>query len=64
MDKKAIPFDKLRFYYGIPHSHTSLSTGKSNPYESLEHARSNGLDFLIITDHNKYLSETIKEKNK
>ncbi|EDS81165.1 CehA/McbA family metallohydrolase [Clostridium perfringens] len=64
MDKKSIPFDKLKFYYGIPHSHTSLSTGKSSPYESLEHARSNGLDFLIITDHNKYLSETIKEKNK
>ena len=57
MDKKSIPFDKLKFYYGIPHSHTSLSTGKSSPYESLEHARSNGLDFLIITDHNKYLSE-------
>lgn len=64
MDKKSIPFDKLKFYYGIPHSHTSLSTGRSTPYESLEHAYSNGLDFLIITDHNRYLSETIKEKNR
>lgn len=64
MDKKNISFDKLRFYYGIPHSHTSLSTGKSTPIEALEHARSRGLDFLIITDHNKYLSENITEKNK
>lgn len=64
MEKKDLSFDKLKFYYGIPHSHTSLSTGKSTPYQSLEHARSKGLDFLIITDHNKYLSETIKEKNK
>ncbi|ELC8441533.1 CehA/McbA family metallohydrolase [Clostridium perfringens] len=64
MDKKNISFDKLRFYYGIPHSHTSLSTGKSTPTEALEHARSRGLDFLIITDHNKYLSENITEKNK
>lgn len=64
MEKKDLSFDKLKFYYGIPHSHTSLSTGKSTPYQSLEHARSKGLDFLIITDHNKYLSENIKEKNK
>lgn len=64
MEKKNISFDKLRFYYGIPHSHTSLSTGKSSPMEALEHARNRGLDFLIITDHNKYLSENINDKNK
>lgn len=64
MDKKNLSFDKLKFYYGIPHAHTSLSTGKSSPIEALEYARNKGLDFLILTDHNKYLSENMKEKNK
>ncbi len=64
MDKKNLSFDKLKFYYGIPHAHTSLSTGKSSPMEALEYARNKGLDFLILTDHNKYLSENIRDKNK
>lgn len=54
----------LSFIMEFPIPIHPYQQGKSSPYESLEHARSNGLDFLIITDHNKYLSETIKEKNK
>lgn len=59
--------DKLKeykFLVGIPHCHSSNSTGKGTPYEAFQYARSNGLDFLIITDHNKYLNDNIDSKNK
>ncbi|ERI91475.1 hypothetical protein HMPREF1982_03197 [Clostridiales bacterium oral taxon 876 str. F0540] len=39
------------FYYGIPHSHTSYSDGFGTPTEAYEKAKNNGLDFLIVTDH-------------
>jgi hypothetical protein len=39
------------FYYGIPHSHTSYSDGTGTPAEAYESARAEGLNFLIITDH-------------
>ncbi len=39
------------FSYGIPHSHTSYSDGTGTPTEAYEKARDNGLNFLIITDH-------------
>jgi predicted metal-dependent phosphoesterase TrpH len=41
----------LNFYLGSPHSHTSYSDGYGTPTEAYEKARSNGLDFLIVTDH-------------
>ena len=52
-----------RFYYGIPHCHTSFSTGRGTPLEDLDYGRKNGLDFMVITDHNSYLSDTITVKN-
>lgn len=45
----------MKFFYGIPHAHTGISTGKGSPYEAYEYAINQGLDFLIITDHNSYL---------
>jgi hypothetical protein len=39
------------FSYGIPHSHTSFSDGTGTPAEAYERARTNGLNFLIVTDH-------------
>jgi hypothetical protein len=40
-----------RFSYGIPHSHTSYSDGTGTPTDAYEKARQNGLNFLVITDH-------------
>ncbi len=45
------------FYYGIPHSHTSLSTGKGSPLEALNYAQKKNLDFLAITDHANHLNK-------
>lgn len=41
----------FNFYLGIPHSHTSYSDGHGTPTEAYEKAKANGLNFLIITDH-------------
>lgn len=54
----------LKFFYGIPHSHTEYSTGRLNPYEAFEYAKKNGLDFLVITDHNVFLSKRLSYKGK
>ncbi len=45
------------FYYGIPHSHTSYSDGVGTPTEAYEKAKSKGLDFLVITDHQGKLAK-------
>lgn len=42
---------EYNFYYGVPHSHTSYSDGMGTPSEAYEKAKSNGLNFLIVTDH-------------
>lgn len=52
---------KLKFYYGIPHCHTELSTGRGTPIEALEYASKKSIDFIIITDHNSSLKETFKK---
>lgn len=54
--------DNLKFYYGIPHSHTAFSTGAGTPIDAFEYARHNGLDFLVITDHNNYLIKKVRIK--
>ena len=54
--------DDLNFYYGIPHAHCSFSTGQGTPMEAFDYARHTGLDFLILTDHNNYLTKTIRLK--
>lgn len=53
-----------RFYYGIPHCHTSFSTGRGTPIEALDYGRKNNLDFMILTEDNSYLKDTVTLKNK
>jgi hypothetical protein len=57
-----INIDDLNFYYGIPHAHCSFSTGRGTPIEAFDYARHAGLDFLILTDHNNYLTKTVQIK--
>lgn len=54
----------FKFYYGIPHAHTSFSTGKGLPYEAFNYAKNNGLDFLAVTDHNSLLINEVTIQNK
>lgn len=51
--------DDLNFYYGIPHAHCGFSTGRGTPIEAFDYARHHGLNFLILTDHNNYLTKTV-----
>ncbi|MCY6371928.1 CehA/McbA family metallohydrolase [Clostridium ganghwense] len=51
---------KYNFYYGIPHAHTSYSTGKGTPSEAFKYAFDKALNFLIITDHSSSLSKHSK----
>lgn len=52
-----------KFYFGVPHAHTSYSTGKGIPIIAFKHALDNNIDFLIITDHCGSLCKTHKGKN-
>ena len=54
--------DDLNFYYGIPHAHCAFSTGRGTPTEAFDYARHSGLDFLILTDHNNYLTKNVQLK--
>lgn len=54
----------LKYFYGIPHCHTAFSTGRGTPYDAFEYGKNNGLDFMIITDHNSYLGKDIYWNNK
>lgn len=56
-------FHNLNIYYGIPHCHSSLSTGEGKPNDIFDYAKKRGLDFVIITDHNNCLDETIKSSS-
>ncbi|MCY6355783.1 CehA/McbA family metallohydrolase [Clostridium sp. ZS2-4] len=55
-------FPKYNFYYGIPHAHTSYSTGKGTPSEAFKYSLDKNLDFLIITDHSSSLQKSFKDK--
>lgn len=61
--KNKLNIDDLNFYYGIPHAHCNFSTGHGTPIEAFDYARHNGLNFLILTDHNNHLTKTIKVKS-
>ncbi|CAG7839780.1 hypothetical protein Z959_01380 [Clostridium novyi B str. ATCC 27606] len=52
--------DKYNFYFGIPHAHTSFSTGRGTPMEAFTYAKKKGIDFLIITDHCGHLCKNSK----
>jgi hypothetical protein len=55
------PYDNYKVFYGIPHCHTSVSTGKGTAKEAIKHAIGNDLDYIIITDHNSYLNKNYKK---
>lgn len=63
IDKKnEVDIKDLKFYYGIPHAHSGFSTGRGTPIEAFDYARHNGLNFLILTDHNNYLIKKVRVK--
>lgn len=49
-----------KWYAGAPHTHTTNSDGKYTPQQLVKLAEKNGLDFLIITDHNSFSLNTPK----
>lgn len=59
---ETIDTNNLKFYFGIPHAHCAFSTGLGTPIEAFDYARHNGLDFLILTDHNNYLTKSVRVK--
>lgn len=54
-------YDDYKIVYGIPHCHTSISTGRGSAKEAVEHAIKNKLHYLIITDHYIYLNKNYKK---
>lgn len=54
-------YDNYKVFYGIPHCHTSISTGRGSVKDATEHAMKNNLDYLIITDHIMYLNKRCKK---
>jgi hypothetical protein len=59
---KVKPINTLyEHYYGIPHCHTAISTGKGKPLEALNHAYLNSLNYIIITDHYKGLKSSCSQ---
>lgn len=63
--KSTSQFDisKIKYYYGIPHCHSSYSTGKGNPLEVYTAAAKSGLNFLFLTDHNNFLINDVNYKD-
>lgn len=55
--------NSIKYYYGIPHAHTGFSTGRGTPFDAFEYGKGKGLDFMVITDHNSYLSKDLVLKN-
>lgn len=49
----AEPFGAPLRLSGVVHVHTNLSDGRGTPAEVVESARSAGVDFLVVTDHNR-----------
>lgn len=45
--------EKLNWYKGNLHMHTTVSDGKRSPEEAIELYRAKGYDFLALTDHRK-----------
>lgn len=46
---------KYKLYFGVPHSHTSFSSGVGTPTEAYNVCKKRGLDYLIVTDHSRRL---------
>ncbi len=48
-----LPLDGLRWYRGVIHVHSNLShDSRGDPEEILRAAKADGLDFVMMTDHN------------
>lgn len=62
--KSPFSLKNMKYYFGVPHCHTAFSTGRGSPLDAFEYGRDNGLDFMIITDHNSYLTRNIYINNK
>ncbi|MGL4763237.1 MAG: CehA/McbA family metallohydrolase [Sarcina sp.] len=62
-DNPSVDLDKINFFYGVPHCHTNISTGKGTPSECIDMAFRNDLDFLILTDHNSSFGKDAKSSN-
>lgn len=58
-----INISNIRFYYGIPHCHSSLSTGTELPTEAFDYAKHKSLDYMIITDNNTKLNTLIDDRS-
>lgn len=52
-----------KWYAGVLHSHTTRSDGIYSPEELVKKAEETGLDFIIITDHNRFC-ETVPESDR
>lgn len=52
--------EEYNIYYGIPHCHTSASTGRGTIQEAVEHCKQKSLDYIIFTDHYSYLNKLAK----
>ena len=63
LNTNQVDINKLSFFYGIPHSHTNLSSNEASPMDYLEMAYKNDLDFIILTEHNNQLSKSFNSKN-
>ena len=48
--------DKLNFYKGNMHCHSTLSDGKLSPSEIKDAYKKNGYSFIAITDHDRIYS--------
>jgi predicted metal-dependent phosphoesterase TrpH len=53
---------KYKIYYGIPHCHTSFSTGKGTITEAIQLSKKNNLDYIIFTDHNLHLRKVHRDE--
>lgn len=54
---------EYNYYFGIPHAHTSYSTGQGTPTDAYEYARGKKLDFLIVTDHCSRLNKSSSKEH-
>lgn len=64
-----LPLDTSRLVFGAPvrlsgvvHVHTNLSDGRGDPEEVIAQARAAGVDFLVVTDHNRVDPERFPER--
>lgn len=55
-------YEEYKIYYGIPHCHTMVSTGRGTIKEAISYTKKKYLDYIIFTDHCSYLLKKSKEE--